>query len=155
MTYRIEGLPRAPFEALFTMDDATLAARGARRVTATGPGFPCRISLEDASPGDSLILLNYLSHDVETPYRSRYAIYVNEAAVPCPPYVDETPPVFAGRPLGLRGFAADGMLRDAKLALPGGADAAIRALFADPAIDYIDAHNAAHGCFAARITRSE
>ena len=31
---------------------------------------------------------------------------------------------------------------------------AIRDLFADPAIAYIAAHNAAHGCFAARIERN-
>ena len=32
--------------------------------------------------------------------------------------------------------------------------AAIRDLFANPAIAYTDAHNAAHGCFAARIERN-
>jgi hypothetical protein len=32
---------------------------------------------------------------------------------------------------------------------------AIRDLFADPGIAYIDAHNAAYGCFAARIERDE
>jgi hypothetical protein len=61
--------------------------------------------------------------------------------------------VFEGRPLGLRGFSADGMLKDARLALPDQADAAIRSLFDNPAVAYIHAHNAAHGCFAARIDR--
>lgn len=68
-------------------------------------------------------------------------------------YVDQTPPVFEGRPLGLGGFDAEGMLQDARLALPGEADAAIRALFANPAIAYIHAHNAAHGCFSAKVER--
>jgi Protein of unknown function (DUF1203) len=63
--------------------------------------------------------------------------------------------VFEGRPLGLRGFAADGMLRDARLAAPGEAEAKILDLFANPEIAYIDAHNAAHGCFAARVERHE
>ena len=36
---------------------------------------------------------------------------------------------------------------------PGEADEAIRALLADPGIAYINAHNAAAGCFAARIER--
>ena len=40
------------------------------------------------------------------------------------------------------------------LAQPGEADAAIRELLADPAIDHIDAHNATRGCFAARIERA-
>jgi hypothetical protein len=146
MTYRIEGLRRELFTALFAMDDDELAAQNAVRVTATGPGFPCRVSLEDAEVGESLILLNYTSHDVATPYRSAYAIYA--------PLIDATPPVFEGRPLGLRGFDAAGMLRNAAVALPGQADAKIRELFADDDIAYIHAHNAAQGCFSARIDRS-
>ena len=75
MTYRIEGLRRADFARLFAMSDAELAAQNALRVTATGPGYPCRVSLDDAKAGEQLILLNYTSHDVATPYRSTYAIY--------------------------------------------------------------------------------
>ncbi len=153
MAYRITGLDPAPFEHLHRLDDAGLSTLNARRVVAaSNRGFPCRVSLEDASEGENLVLLHHTSHDVATPYRSAYAIYVREGAVRAQ-FVDETPPVFAGRPLGLRGFDADGNLHDAKLALPGQADAAIRALLDDPAIAYIDAHNAAHGCFAARIER--
>ncbi len=33
-------------------------------------------------------------------------------------------------------------------------DAAIRTLFTDDAIAYIHAHNAAHGCFAAKVDRT-
>jgi hypothetical protein len=53
----------------------------------------------------------------------------------------------------LRGFDREGALAEARLAAPGDADAAIRALLAVPAIAYINAHNAAAGCFAARIER--
>lgn len=153
MTYRISGLSPDDFAPLFALDDDALAARNARRVTAqTEHGYPCRVSLEDARAGDPLILLHHTSHDVATPYRSAYAIYVREGAVPAN-YIDETPPVFEGRSLGLRGFDTDGTLRDARLALPGEADARIRDLLANPDIAYIHAHNAAHGCFAARIDR--
>ncbi|QGN53497.1 DUF1203 domain-containing protein [Novosphingobium sp. Gsoil 351] len=153
MSYQIAGLDPRPFADLFELDDAGLAARNARRVRALADkGYPCRISLEDARKGDELILLHHTSHDVETPYRSAYAIYVRDA-VEQASYIDAVPPVFEGRSLGLRGFDAEGMLRDARLAPPDAADAAIRDLFADPAIAYIDAHNAAHGCFAARIER--
>jgi hypothetical protein len=153
MTYRITGLSTEPFAPLFALDDAALAARNARRVIASASrGFPCRVSLEDAREGDELILLHHTSHDVATPYRSAYAIYVRAGVEPSE-YIDATPPVFAGRPLGLRGFDAEGNLRDARLALPGEADAGIRDLLANPVIAYIDAHNAAHGCFSARVER--
>ena len=154
MTYRIEGLKRADFAPLLAMDDAQLAEAGATRVTSTAkPGWPCRISLEDAEPGETLILVNHTSHDVATPYRSTYAIYVRDDAQNAHDYIDAVPPVFEGRPIALRGFGADGMLKNAALALPGEADAKIRQLFDCEEIAYIHAHNAAHGCFAARVER--
>jgi hypothetical protein len=155
MTYRITGLPMTPFAPLFALDDGSLAAMRARRVIATADrGFPCRVSLVDARRGEALLLLHHVSHDVATPYRAAYAIYVRAHAREAEPFVDCTPPVFEGRSLGLRAFDADGMLRDARLAMPGEADPAIRALFARDEIAYIHAHNAAHGCFAARIDRN-
>jgi uncharacterized protein DUF1203 len=154
MTYRIEGLDRAAYAPLLGLSDAELAERGARRVTADAkPGFPCRVTLEDVEPGETVILFNHVSHDVETPFRSSYAIYVREEPGAPAVYTDETPPVFEGRALGLRGFDGDGMLRGALLALPGEADAGIRALFERPEIETIHAHNAAAGCFAAKIVR--
>ncbi|WP_296677704.1 DUF1203 domain-containing protein [Novosphingobium sp.] len=153
MTYRIAGLQPEHFAPLFSLSDAELAARNSCRVSAASSrGYPCRVSLQDAAQGEELILLNHTSHDVATPYRSTYAIYVRRD-VEVAAFADVTPPVFEGRPLGLRGFAADGMLHDARLALPGDADAKIRDMLDNPVIAYIHAHNAAHGCFAARIDR--
>lgn len=155
MTYRITGLSPEPFAHLVGATDAALTAAGAVRVTATaGKGWPCRISLEDAKVEESLILLNHISHDVATPYRSSYAIYVRESAYSAAEYIDETPPVFEGRPMAFRAFDSHGLLRNAALALPGQADAKIRELFEGEEIAYIHAHNAAHGCFAAKMERA-
>jgi hypothetical protein len=155
MTYRISGLNPAQYSHLFAMNDAELAAINGRRLIASAAsGFPCRVSLRDADEGENLILFHHVSHEVATPYRSAYAIYIRENARVAAEYVDETPPVFEGRPIALRGFDADGNLRDAALALPGQADARIRELFDLEYIAYIHAHNAAHGCFSAAIERT-
>ena len=154
MAYRIEGLSPEPFAGLFGLSDEALAVQGAVRMTADKtPGFPCRITLEDAEPGETLILVNHVSQEAATPYRASHAIFVREGAAEPAVYIDDTPPVFAGRTLSLRGFDAQGMMRDAALALPGEADARIRALFEAPEIVSIHAHNAIRGCFAARIER--
>jgi hypothetical protein len=154
MSYSIAGLSPARFQSLFALSDAALAERRAVRVIADKhPGFPCRVTLQDAAIGEELILLHHVSHDVATPYHSAYAIYVsrsNDAAE----YRDAIQPVMQGRPLGLRGFDGAGMLRGARLALPGEADAGIRDLFGNPDIAYIHAHNAAHGCFVATVNRA-
>ena len=155
MTYKITGLDPADFALLAELSDSELAARGAVRVTASSDrGFPCRVSLRDARESETLILIHHVSHDVATPYRSAYAVYVRQDADRSAVYENEIPPVFEGRSLGLRGFGPDGMLKDALLALPGEADEKIRMLLANSSIAYIDAHNAAHGCFAARIERA-
>jgi hypothetical protein len=155
MTYQITGLARQGFAHLIGADKATLALHGAVRVVAVADrGWPCRISLDDAKAGESLILLNHISHDVATPYRSAYAIYVRENAGKAAEYVDQIPPVFQGRPMAFRAFDQDGMLHNAALALPGEADTKIRALFEDDSIAYIHAHNAAHGCFSAKVERA-
>lgn len=153
MTYRIAGLDPNAFAPLFALSDDQLAAHNARRVVAQADrGFPCRISLRDAAAGEELILLHHTSHDVSTPYRSSYAIFVGKD-VETAEFIDSLPPVFEGRPIAMRGFDSAGMLRDARLALPGEAEDRILGLFANPDIAYIDAHNAAHGCFAARVER--
>ncbi|MXP43175.1 DUF1203 domain-containing protein [Allopontixanthobacter sediminis] len=155
MTYRISPLEKEQFQPLFEMDEEQLAAIGAVRMQAKADaGYPCRISLRDAAKGESLILLNHVSHDVATPYRSAFAIFLREDAEQAAPLVDTLPPVFEGRPISLRGFDARGMMCQAQLALPGEADTKILALFANPDVAYIHAHNAARGCFAARIDRT-
>ncbi len=155
MAYRIEGLAPAAFESLFSMMDGELAARGAMRVTADAPtGFPCRVSLQDAAPGEELVLLNHVSHDVDGPFRTTYAIYVRKDAEAPASFTDEAPPYLDSRTLSLRGFGADGLLKDGLLAMPGEADAKIRALFARTDIDTIHAHAASYGCFLARIERN-
>lgn len=154
MTYAIRGLDPAPFAPLFDLDEAALAGRRAVRLRAAADtGFPCRVSLRDAAEGEELVLVHHVNHEVETPYRSAFAIYVRKDALEAAAYVDECPPVFQGRPIALRGYDAAGMMAAARLALPGEADARIHELLEDGAIAYIDAHNAAHGCFAARIER--
>ena len=155
MAYRIEGLAPQAFESLFGMMDGELAARGARRVTADAPtGFPCRVSLRDADEGEELVLLNHVSHDVNGPFRTAYAIYVRKAAEAPASYEDEAPAYLDGRTLSLRGFGADGLLKHGLLAMPGEADARIRELLARPEVDTIHAHAATYGCFLARIERN-
>lgn len=154
MTYRIAGLPHETFAHYFTMNREDLAFAGARRVTADADrGFPCRVSLVDAKQGESLILLNYVSHDVSGPYRTAYAIYVRETATQSVPWTDCLLPVFAGRTLSLRGFDGQGDLLGARVTAPDEADEGIRDLFSDTRVSCIHAHNAAYGCFAARIER--
>ena len=95
-----------------------------------------------------------MSHDGNNPYRASHAIFVSESALRSGLYQSEIPPALERRILSLRAFDADGMMVDAALAQPGEADAVIRRMLANQAVDHIDAHTAIRGCFMARAERA-
>ena len=155
MSYRISGLDIEPFAHLFTLDDEALAARGARRRIADAkPGFPCRVTLEDAEPGERLILLNYVHQPADSPYRASHAIYVRERATHAATYVDVVPAVLRTRTLSVRAFDAKGMLRDADLVEGTDLDATIPRMLADTRTAYLHVHYATPGCYAALVERT-
>lgn len=150
----LRGLDPAPFAPLFALDDEALLARDARRVIATSkPGFPCRVSLVDAEPGETLILTNFEHLPVDSPFRSRHAIYVRAEAGPPAEYRDTLPEQFCTRMMSLRAFDDGGMMVDADLADGCAAEATILRMLAQPQVAYLHAHFAKPGCFAARIDR--
>lgn len=154
MNYSIKGLDPAVFAFLVGADEDWLASHHAVRMTVTEtPGFPCRVTLDDARPGETVLLVNHVSHEGGNPYRASHAIFVSEGAKEAASFVNLVPPALDRRILSLRAFDGAGMMSDAVLAKPGEADAAIRAILADPQVDHVDAHNATRGCFAARIER--
>jgi hypothetical protein len=156
MTYAITGLPVEDFQPLFGLPDDELARRNIVRMTAdSAVGYPCRVLLADAKPGDTLLLLNHEYQPAQTPYQGRHAIFVNEAATTPATFVDEVPPVLSVRQaISLRGFDADDMIVDADVVPGAEVEGLILKLFENPDIAYIHAHNAGRGCFAARIDRT-
>jgi hypothetical protein len=156
MSFVVTGLPVGPFQPLFGLSDAELAAQGVRRHTADKPqGYPCRITLRDARPGETLLLLNYEHQPADTPYRARHAIFVGEQATEAATYRDEVPPSLAVRPhISLRAFDAAGNMTDGTV-VPGAELApAIEQLLGAEDVAYLHAHYAGRGCFAARIDRA-
>lgn len=155
MTFTIRGLSVGTFSDLFVLSDEALRARGVLRKTADAkPGYPCRITLEDAEPGERVLLLNHESHAAPTPYRSCYAIYVRESARRAASFQGELAPVMFNRPIALRMFDAQGMLVGADLEANEALKDKIEAALARPDVAYLHAHNAMHGCFVAEIRRT-
>lgn len=155
MSFQITGLKSAEFSDLVGLSDEELLARDARRVLVDRhPGFPCRVSLLDAQPGERVLLLNYEHLPLAGPYRSRYAIYVRENATDAHLAVDEIPPVLRNRLLSVRAFAASGMLLDADVAAGDALVPTLERLLGPPAVAYLHVHNARPGCFAARVDRA-
>jgi hypothetical protein len=154
IAFQVVALPARPFAALAALPAAVLEARGIRRVVADDkPGFPCRVSLEDAEPGESLWLMSHVHHDVSGPYRASGPIYVREQAVMAAPAPGELPAFLRHRLLSLRAYDAQGMLVDADVCDGTALESAVTRLFADPAVAYLHVHNARPGCYLCRIER--
>jgi hypothetical protein len=154
MSFRTRGLEAAQFAPLFALTDAELAERSMQRVIADAPhSAPCRVTLEDAEPGEALILLPFAHHMAHSPYRASGPIFVRQGAAQPFDATGTLPPVFQGRLLSVRAYDAAGDMTDADVA-----DSDPRALFvqffADPAVVHIDVHYARRGCFGARVTRA-
>jgi len=155
MSFIVSALPVAQFQPLFALSDAELAERGIVRRTVDGPGSPCRVTLADAEPGETVLLMNYEHQPADTPFRSRHAIFVREGVEDRSFAPGEIPSAFSARKfLSLRAFDDGGMMVDADIAPTTDLPEAIGRLLADPQVAYLHAHYAGAGCYAARIDRA-
>lgn len=155
MSYVVQGLDPAPFRHLYGLTDRELAVQGAIRMIADAkPGYPCRVTLADVEPGSAVLLVNHEHLPVETPYRSRHAIFVAEGAERPARYEAAVPEQLRTRLLSVHALDADGMMIDAEVLEGTGLEAEIARMFADPRAAYLHVHNARRGCFAARIDRA-
>jgi len=155
MSFRVLALDAAPFRHLYGLSDAALAAVGVKAYRADRfSGFPCRISLSDAQVGERVLLLNHEHLAVDTPYRSRHAIFVRDGAERAEPRVGELTPYLRGRLLSVRAFDAADMMSDADVVDGTAAEAVIARMLADPATAYLHVHSAKRGCYLARIERA-
>jgi Protein of unknown function (DUF1203) len=152
MNFRITGLSPNIFSHLFGLPDDALANLNAIRYTAdVANAFPCRVSLQDAAIGDSLLLVNHEHQPAKNAYQSRHAIYVNEAARLTGVFENDIPAQMRRRLLSIRAFDQDDMMIDAAVSEGEIAIPVIQRLLTIPETQYLHVHYAKRGCFAARV----
>lgn len=155
MDFRIRGLDPAPFQHLFGLPDDALAAHGARRERADAkPGYPDRVALTDAEPGESLLLVNYVHQDTSTPYRASHAIFVREGRPDRYDRINEIPESLRTRMLSVRAFDGDDMMVEADLVDGRVVESLIAEYLGREDVAYLDVHYAKRGCYACRVTRA-
>lgn len=155
MPFQISALPAARFSHLFGKPDEELRRLGVVAMTAdTKPGFPCRVSLRDAEPGERTLLLNFEHQGTETPFRSRHAIFVIDGAEDACIAPGETPEQMRSRVLSVRAFSAEGLMVDADIVEGVQAAPLFKRMLGDERVSYLHVHFAKPGCFAARVDRA-
>jgi len=152
--FKIAGLPVTEFAHLFALDAAALQRKGIVRVVADEPhAFPCRITLEDADPGESLLLLTYAHQAARTPYAATGPIFVRCAAGATRVSINEVPAQQRRRLLSVRAYDATHTMVDAEVAPGTELEALIDRFLGDRNVSYLHVHNARRGCYACRIDR--
>jgi hypothetical protein len=155
MSFRITGLEAAPFAHLFGLNDGALARHNAKRCVADAkPGFPCRITLEDAEPGETLLLVPHAHQTSQTAYASKGPIFIREHHDSRAEYRGEIPDQLKVRLISLRAYDTLGMMLDADVVDGQALKPLIERFLDNEAVSYLHAHFARRGCYAALIERT-
>jgi Protein of unknown function (DUF1203) len=154
--FRVSGISADVIHQYRHLSDEELQKhRVVRRIAGEKPGFPCRVTLQDAEVGESVFLLNYEHLPGLSPYRSVGPIFVREVATETYSRANEIPEVLRvpERLLSLRAYDGIDMLAGAEVIKSAEIEPSIQRLFADASVAYIHVHNARPGCYSCRIDR--
>lgn len=154
-TFRFVALPYDQFGPLFDVSDDALEEVMARRVVVDEkPGYPCRVSLEDAEVGETVLLLPFLHHDVLSPYRASGPVFVRKGARRATPAPGVVPAMFRHRLLSVRAYDDGAMMVGAAVVEGADLEASIARFFARDEVSYLHVHNAKPGCYNCRVERA-
>ena len=155
MNFRIKALDNREFLALFNLGNSELEKIGAvKMIVDEFPGFPCRVSLEDAEIGEEVILLPYQHHKTNSPYQSSGPIFVRKIAKSSIYEINEIPKMFNHRLLSLRGYDKNAIMKDASVIEGNNLKEQIFKIFENDDIQYIHIHNAKPGCYNCLVERA-
>ena len=155
MDFQFTGLDERPFLHLFDESSDSLAGKSIKRMIVDScPGYPCRVSLEDATIGETVLLLNYEHLAAPSIFRSRHAIFVRKGVQRAVINKNVVPEFLNGRMLSVRAFDANKMMLDADVVSGHAVEPLVRRLFSADRVDFLHVHNAARGCFLAQVNRA-
>lgn len=155
VAFQISALSPAPFEELFKLDDAALAARGVKRsIVDKKPGVPCRVSLADADPGEVVILVPYRHQPADSPYQASGPIFVRQIAAQAFVAPETVPEVLRSRLLSVRAYDRNDLMMNADIVDGRELERLVDRLLSDAGARYLHVHFARPGCYACRIDRA-
>jgi len=155
VNFQIVPLQSSSFDSFKLLADSELQQMSAKWIEVDEyPGFPCRVSLEDARVGERVLALCFAHHQANSPYRGSGPIFVREHAKQASPAVNEIPRMLRRRLLSVRGYNSDGIMLAAEVTDGAVLEVCITEFFLRPEIEYIHIHNAKPGCFNCCVIRA-
>ena len=156
MDFRITGLSPEPFKSVFHLDADALSAIGAQRLVADDalPGYPSRVSLAHALPGEELILMSFEHQSGHSPYRAAGPVFARKSALTAFDAVNVVPEPVRLRLLSVRAYDRDDMIVEAEVVEGNVLEALIERYFQLDDVAYLHLHYARRGCYACRVDRA-
>ena len=156
MNFKINALDHQEFESLFQKSDIELAKQGVKRMLVDEkPGYPCRVSLEDAEIGEEVILVPYEFHKTNSPYQSKGPIFVRKGIETSVFENNEIPVMLKQRLLSFRGYDKMGFMKEAITENGINTKKVIKQIFGNLEIEYIHIHNSSPGCYNCEVRRTD
>ncbi len=150
----ISGIKQNEIIHLFNLNEKELKAKGISKIRVDEkPGFPCRVSLEDANIGEEILAFNYEHHKSNSPYRSSGPVFVRFGVEEAKLKKNEIPKMLEHRYLSMRAYDNGGMMIDATTVEGQTLEDSIQTIFSNEKVDYIQVHNAKPGCYNCQIDR--
>lgn len=152
--FKIHAIKSKLVKHLFQESDSELHKKNCRSILVDEkPGYPCRISLEDAEIGEVVIAVSFNHHDVNSPYRASGPIFIRDKVVTADLRVNEVPKMLHHRLLSIRAYDSKHIMIDASTVEGENLKQEIRLLFQNSSIQYMHIHNAGPGCYNCRVER--
>lgn len=153
--FQIIAIDKKPFNRLMSEKNKTLANLNIKWITADAkPGYPCRVSLVDAEVGERVLLLPFVHHDVDSPYKASGAIFIRENAELATLRVNQIPDMLLHRSLSVRTYNSSGFMVGAEVIEGSDLRVTIEKQFEKVEAAYIHIHNAGPGCFNCAVYRA-
>jgi hypothetical protein len=154
-SFQLVGLDHTPFQALFDLSDEQLTQRSIKRCFADeSPGFPCRISLEDAQVGEKLLLLPYVHQAADSPYRASGPIFIRRGVQQRKLPVGDVPSYVTNRLMSVRAYDSEHTIVDASVSEGVVVGSELMKYFRRADVAYVHLHNAKRGCFSCQVIRA-
>lgn len=117
------------------------------------PGYPCRLSLQDAEIGEEVLLFTYEHHKVKSPYQSSGPIFIRTNAKKAALAKNEIPLMLRHRLLSLRIYDKDAMMIDARTVKGDILEDTLQDVLANGRVEYMHIHNSGPGCYNCLVNR--
>ena len=117
-------------------------------------GYPCRVTLAWASPGDRIMLFRHRPFGAVSPYAEEGPVFARLGAQPAALKAGEIPAYLGVIPhIAVRGYDLTVSIAHAEIVAGSACADAVARAFDNDAVRFVHVRAGAHGCFQFRIDR--